>query len=729
MGTFFYSLSIVFPRFIDHAVEISLLICLIFLVKRLAPKKFPPWWHYSLWIMLLIRMLVPVEFENPLNVFNFVPTVETPLVSEFISENVQDNEIPVQPVMLEVHSVTPTIQYIVKKSLPIVWLTGAMILGICILFESLSFWLAVRRKPIVTDGAILALLAECKSRMKITKKINIVVTDNVRCPALFGYVRPRLLLPEGIFEKLDDRELSYAFMHELGHLKRHDIGVSWLIAVLQIIHWFNPLVWLAFYQIRVDQESACDAAVLARMKPRQSADYAKAIVGFLEKFCSNCQLPSLAGVLENRTQMKKRIAKIVQYRKSSQKLSLAAFVLLSSAGLILFSLTGIAAQKNTPSTSNTTAEIKPVVAPPVMIGNRTDNPEAQYETQLYATAEAPFEYIPEQKTQLPAVPEEPQGTLTEISPGADIRQAVPSRSSAIPSDGARPLHMDASLKEVRRPSAGDASSDKTQKAKVSEQLAVTEGNSPATDAADTVTAVKPVPVQARSDTTPESEKEKIENGIARNTVTPAPNAIENSTQVSVSNLPVKAEKDVQAVALNQRSAAEQTAGMPYADMYMNRGNAAAPIVKTDAENGRQNKPPIADMGGLVRESGKEVPRSGVTNTSATVAQSTAANHENGENTHVFQASNVDIPPKVIKSYPPRYPYLAKRDDITGSVTLQFTITKEGQVADMTVVESYPQGVFDETALKAIEQYRFKPGVKDGKAVDVKVNLPIKFNLT
>jgi TonB family protein len=195
---------------------------------------------------------------------------------------------------------------------------------------------------------VLDLLEDCKRRMKINTVLGIMVTGKVKSPALFGYIRPRLLLPEGILEELNDTELAYVFMHELGHLKRHDIGISWLLTLLQIIHWFNPLVWLAFYQMRVDQESACDASVLSRIKHNQCVDYANTIIGFLERFCRNRQLPALVGILENKTQIERRIAMITYYKRLSPKMTYAVFALLISIGFISFALSGCAEVRQGP---------------------------------------------------------------------------------------------------------------------------------------------------------------------------------------------------------------------------------------------------------------------------------------------------------------------------------------------------------------------------------------------
>jgi TonB family protein len=137
---------------------------------------------------------------------------------------------------------------------------------------------------------------------------------------------------------LKDRELAYVFMHELGHLKRHDIGISWLLSIMQVVHWFNPLVWLAFYYTRVDQESACDASVLARIKHTRTGEYAGTIMGFLEKFCENRQLPALAGVMESKSQMKRRIAMIANFKRFSRKTTAAAFAFLIAVCFISLSL-------------------------------------------------------------------------------------------------------------------------------------------------------------------------------------------------------------------------------------------------------------------------------------------------------------------------------------------------------------------------------------------------------
>ena len=342
MEPLFSGLSTFFPWLMDYTVDISILICLIFIIKSIS-KRLPAWWHYSLWIILLLRMIIPWEFDSPLNIPNVVPVsideglFESTLIEEEFITSKFTTEVSSNPEGWHVQ---------VDDVLLFLWLACAIIFGMYILVKNIKFWNTIKKEPPFIEKKVLNLLEVCKNRMKSHTPLKITITDKVKSPALFGYLRPRLLLPVGVLEKLNDAELSYIFMHELGHLKRHDIGVSWIITFLQIFQWFNPFVWLAFYQMRIDQESACDASVLSRIKHNQTIDYASTIVGFLENFYRNRKLPALVGILENQTQIKKRITLIINYRKYSKMMMFFSATLLIIIGVIFFSLAGSAKENH-----------------------------------------------------------------------------------------------------------------------------------------------------------------------------------------------------------------------------------------------------------------------------------------------------------------------------------------------------------------------------------------------
>lgn len=334
--------SALFLWLIDYTGDISILICLIFLFKLIAGKKFQAWWHYSIWLILMARMVIPWEYKNPFNVCGFIPaSIKTkfpevlffdektlmPVVSPGLASMGQGPDIPFYNILL------------------LSWIAGVIIFGVWVFINNTRFRINIKNEPVLTHKKTLLLLKDCMDRMGIKTRPEIIITDKVKSPSLFGYFKPRLLLPEGILESLSEKELFYIFMHELGHLKHHDIGVSWIMTVLQVIHWFNPFVWFAFYRVKVDQETACDEYLLSKIKQDKSYEYADSIVVFLDKFSRNRRMSAMAGILENKSQIKRRLAMIIKYKKQSKKMKAASMAVLIAAGFLLFTVTGSAKEE------------------------------------------------------------------------------------------------------------------------------------------------------------------------------------------------------------------------------------------------------------------------------------------------------------------------------------------------------------------------------------------------
>jgi beta-lactamase regulating signal transducer with metallopeptidase domain len=215
-----------------------------------------------------------------------------------------------------------------KRSLALIWLAGAVVLGTYVCIMNLSVWRTVRRERLVTEQKILDLLEDCKAQMGVRTVLGVVATDRVNSPVLFGFVRPRLLLPAGILETLSLEQLRHVFVHELTHLKRYDILVGWATSILSVLHWFNPLVWYAFYRMRVDRELACDELALSKMTRNESPEYGRTILHVLEKYAQSRSLPCLAGVLENKSQLRKRIAMIARFKNRAHAWSTLAVVVI-----------------------------------------------------------------------------------------------------------------------------------------------------------------------------------------------------------------------------------------------------------------------------------------------------------------------------------------------------------------------------------------------------------------
>lgn len=365
MDVFPFIPSSVLVWLIESTVFISILICLIFVVKAITGYRLPAWWHYGLWLLLVARMLIPGVFESRLSVFSLVRAlgVNTGYVFDLTQSSLQDTvttgdlDLTDEDADGRLGSVVrdhPWWDMSADQALLLSWLTGIVVFWMVVLVRNFRFWTLIRRKRPVEDGDILSLLEVCKQQMEVERDVSVVMTHGVTSPAVFGYLRPKLLLPEDVLDRIDTDQLHNIFLHELGHIKRHDIAVSCLMTVLQAIHWFNPLVWYAFYCMRADMEAACDAYVLSRIEHDKSANYANTIIGILEGFCRNRQLPALAGIIESRSQMKRRIKMVMHFRKHTSKMTFVALILFLPIGFVFFTgASGLSTEKdNTPSTPN-----------------------------------------------------------------------------------------------------------------------------------------------------------------------------------------------------------------------------------------------------------------------------------------------------------------------------------------------------------------------------------------
>lgn len=343
--------------------QASLLIFMILLIQIVLRGRLGIRWHYCLWLLLLVRMAMPWTPQSRVSLFNLIPQSVTQRQTEYAWEQVESESVtrditsagtgesaptPTTGIVQDSQDVVEATPQVSQESkgkfksklfeiadiLPIVWLIGASVLAVYVCASNFNLLRIIKSQRPLTDQNILDLLEDCKSQMGIRTILGVVVTNKVKSPALFGFVRPRLLLPEGMIEALNHEELRYVFLHELAHLRRHDIYVGWLMSLLQVLHWFNPLVWLAFYRMRADRELACDALVLARTQSDDPKSYGHIIVSLLERFSRPQRLPSMAGILETKTQLKRRITMIAKFKKNSYQWSPLSVILIIILGCV-----------------------------------------------------------------------------------------------------------------------------------------------------------------------------------------------------------------------------------------------------------------------------------------------------------------------------------------------------------------------------------------------------------
>jgi beta-lactamase regulating signal transducer with metallopeptidase domain len=361
MELFFAQLSEIFSRLLQTSAYAGVLVCLVLAVKAAAGGRLAARWHHLFWLLVVVRMIMPWLPQSKASVLNMIPDSAKWRARTLLSTEVGGREFDMGPVGIKptgadgktatvedtpkVIPGTPSVKITdtglsagpvlrVADVLALVWLAGSMVLAGYVFVGNFRLWRIIKSVRPLTEQRILDLLEDCKRQAGVEIILGIIVTDRVKSPALFGFIRPRLLLPVGIIETHSAKELRHIFLHELSHLKRCDILLGWITTLLLVIHWFNPLVWYAFYRMRQDRELACDASALSTMGIGESEKYGMTIVRLLEKFSQARSLPIMAAVSEDKSNLKKRIAMISEFKKEPYVWSVLAVTLIIVLGFV-----------------------------------------------------------------------------------------------------------------------------------------------------------------------------------------------------------------------------------------------------------------------------------------------------------------------------------------------------------------------------------------------------------
>jgi beta-lactamase regulating signal transducer with metallopeptidase domain len=338
----------------------SIVIGLVLIVQTCFGRWLKPAVRYGLWWFVLIRLALPFSLGSPTSIFNLaassplakwtnsaVPpgsgagSLRVPFPAQnrpvFTSTEADPDHATADPAFTEAPK-RATAQArrfwsTLLSSMPLLWMLGALLLTARVVWAVTVAAARVRKRRPISDVALLGLLDECGKTARVISAPWIVEAPEIRTPALFGVLVPYLLLPPGLVGVYSREELRLILLHELFHVRRRDVVLNWLITTLQILHWFNPLVWIAFRMLRSDREIACDAAVLSQIPPEESRLYGQTIIRLLERFSAPPGLPNLVGLLEGRSEMKRRIGAIASHAAVKSTSPLVAAVVLPALAL------------------------------------------------------------------------------------------------------------------------------------------------------------------------------------------------------------------------------------------------------------------------------------------------------------------------------------------------------------------------------------------------------------
>ena len=286
-------MSDLFLKIVNMSISASWLVVAV-LILRLVLKKAPKWVNVLLWGIVAVRLICPFSFES---VLSLIPSAET-FPEKIISGPSFDVQTGITPIDNRINDylgdryfegvTVPTNNgNNVMTILTIVWIIGILLLAT---YTIISYQRLNRK----VDTAV-------------HYKDNIFQSENVSSPFVLGIINPRIYLPFS----MNEQDMEHVVAHEQAHIRRKDHWWKPLGFLLLTVHWFNPLMWLAYVLLCRDIELACDEKVIKELGNEQRADYTQALVA-----CSvNRRMIAACPLAFGEVGVKERVKSVMNYKK------------------------------------------------------------------------------------------------------------------------------------------------------------------------------------------------------------------------------------------------------------------------------------------------------------------------------------------------------------------------------------------------------------------------------
>ena len=309
--------------------------CMLLLIKMLLKNKLTPKWHFYLWIILMIRLLIPGLPESDISLLNHIPVTQVSTTADSTAAGNLSNEAETGYVEGSLVMKSPITGIEQKRAFSVPeqrvnimlygWMVGVVLMAVYLAGAYGVFNHRTKKLALCEDAEILKLLQHCKDETGITAK-NITLRSGGTTPMLQGILKPTILIPEGYSRE----ELRHILIHELCHYKHKDIMINMICCGFLCVYWFNPIIWLCFYMIRRDLEILCDERAIEITGERK--EYAKTLLRTALK--RNQFLFATTSMQNGEKEVAKRIKHIAYFKRPKLWISVLAICVVLVTGLV-----------------------------------------------------------------------------------------------------------------------------------------------------------------------------------------------------------------------------------------------------------------------------------------------------------------------------------------------------------------------------------------------------------
>lgn len=326
----------IISRLFQMSTIASVMMVGILLLRRYAKIRI---YHITwLWLVVLVRLLLPITIEVPITISNMFDSFDIDTVNSYtevedeelenIDTSIQTAEDRQQPIEMTSAERTINRQLLEISSnihskaqiILLIWIMGVVSVMMYLLAHLWQFNYKVRACSYhQSDKYLDDICQQIGAKIKLTKKVTIIQSAYTDVPMVYGWLRPCVVLPPKLRQSVSPEKMLYILTHELMHIKRHDALLNYLWLMARALHWYNPLVWVAYSRYQSDVELACDDGVMRYLDKDQCYTYSQSLIDVL-KLSKGYALPSIPIALcKDSKNIKRRVTNILNHTRKFRR--------------------------------------------------------------------------------------------------------------------------------------------------------------------------------------------------------------------------------------------------------------------------------------------------------------------------------------------------------------------------------------------------------------------------
>lgn len=346
-----------FYRLLYMSIVASIIGITLILLKKITSKEFSAKYNYLMWIIFIVALIFPAVLQSKLSLYNVVDlssvqnlymypeeyayrndyssreNLETIVENNEYKEVKTTQEAELQSTESEIVETEKENDFakLAKNIVPYIWF---IVLILLFTFYIISYFVLKYKvgNEELEDKRVRSILDKAREDLKVKKEFKLIKQNYIKSPALIGIVNPKILVVDGI-QEFSDKNLEYIFRHEFSHYKRKDNISSTILAIIKMMYWFNPFIWIIIKAIRKDMELAADEIAVKTLDTNERKEYCKLLV-YLSSIYNSGFAEKALGIADDKTNLEKRISTVKITDKITKHPIFSAFLVFIIIGLV-----------------------------------------------------------------------------------------------------------------------------------------------------------------------------------------------------------------------------------------------------------------------------------------------------------------------------------------------------------------------------------------------------------